>query len=79
MNGRAFSEIKKNKAAFCRFKETEYYSDYLEYVLARNAAKSEIRKAVRDYEKEIAKCAETNPKALYRYANSNVKSQTRFP
>ena len=79
MNGRAFSKIKKKKAAFCRFKETKQYSDYLEYVSARNAAKSEIRKAVRDYEKEIAKCAKTNPKAFYRYANSKVKSQTRFP
>ena len=59
MNGRAFSKIKKKKAAFCRFKETKQYSDYFEYVSARNAAKSEIRKAVRDYEKEIAKCAKT--------------------
>jgi len=51
----------------------------VEYVSARNAAKSEILKAVKDDEKEIAKCAKTNPKAFYGYANSKVKSQTRFP
>ena len=76
MNGRAFSKIKKKKAAFCQFKETKQYSDYLEYVSARNAAKSEICKAVRDYEKEIAKCAKTNPKAFYRHANSKVTSSS---
>jgi len=28
MNGRAFSKIKKKKAAFCRFKEAKQHSDY---------------------------------------------------
>jgi len=34
---------------------------------------------VRDYEIEIAKSAKSNPKAFYRYANSQTKCRTRFP
>ena len=52
----------------------------LEYVSACNAAKIwDTQSSFRDYEKVIAKCAKTNPKAFYRYANSKAKSQTRFP
>ena len=53
----------------------EYYStghDYQEYAKARNAAKTETRRAVRDFEKEVAKQAKKNPKAFYRYVNSKL-------
>ena len=57
----------------------EYYStghDYQEYAKARNAAKTETRRAVRDFEKEVAKQAKKNPKAFYRYVNSKLKTRT---
>jgi len=78
MNERAFSKIRKKRATFNRYKETREGKDYLECTKARNAAKNEIRKAVRDYEKEIARKAKANPKAFYQYVNSKTKSQTRI-
>jgi len=51
----------------------------LYYAQARNAAKAEIRKAVRDYER-IAKQAKRNPKAFYKkdykYVNSKLKTRS---
>jgi len=46
----------------------------LEYVKARNAAKTEIRKVIIDYEKEVAKLAKRNPKVFYKYVNSKLKA-----
>jgi len=79
MNARVLARIKKKKSAFTRFKETRAGKDYQEYVQARNMAKSEMRRAVRDYEKEIAKRAKSNPKAFYRYVNSKTKSHEKIP
>jgi endonuclease/exonuclease/phosphatase family metal-dependent hydrolase len=53
MNDRALDRIKMKKEAFIRYKETKDGKDFLEYVKSRNAAKTAVRKAVRDYEKEI--------------------------
>ena len=47
---------------------------YLDYVRARNQAKWEIRKAKRDYERDVAMKAKINPKAFYKYANSKTRS-----
>jgi len=41
--------------AFQRYLSTKDGTDYLEYVKARNKAKSQVRRAVRDYEKEVVK------------------------
>jgi len=46
MNERVMSRIKRKKKSFQRYKETRDGKDYLEYVIARNAAKTETRKAV---------------------------------
>jgi len=75
MNERAFTKIKKKKEAFSRYKDTRDGQHYLEYVKARNAAKLEARKAVRCYEKEIAKRAKKNPKAFYKYVNRKIKTK----
>jgi len=48
----------------------------LEYCKIRNTAKAETRKAVREYEKEIAKLSKKNPKAFYRHVNSKLKTRT---
>ena len=78
MNDRALTRIKKKKA-FQRYNETRDGKDYLEYVKSRNAAKTEIRKAVREYEKEVAKLAKRNPKPFYKYVNSKLKTRSVSP
>ena len=45
------------------------------YANARNHAKAEARRAVKDFEKEIALQAKKNPKAFYKYVNSKVKTR----
>ena len=79
MNERVMSRIKRKKESFQRHKETRDGKDYLEYVTARNAAKTETRKAVRDYEKEVAKLAKRNPKVFYKYVNSKLKARSVLP
>ena len=53
--------------------------DYLHYVKLQNAAKSEVRKALRNYERDIARRAEKDPKAFYRYVNGKIKGRGVIP
>lgn len=78
MDDRLLSRIKKKKSAFDRYRQTREGQDYLEYARARNSAKAEARRAIRDYEREIAKRAKQNPKAFYKYANSKMKTRTKI-
>ena len=45
------------------------------YAKARNRAKAETRRAVREFEKEIALQAKKNPKFVYKYVDSKVKTR----
>ena len=54
------------------YKQTREGKDYLAYTKTRNTAKAETRRAVRDFEQEIAKRAKTNPKAFYSFVNSKL-------
>ena len=76
MNENVLAKLRKKKTAYSRYLQTKEGKDYLEYVKARNTAKLELRKAIRDYEAEIAKQAKRNPKAFYRYINSKLKTKT---
>ena len=51
MNSRVLAQVRRKKKAFEHFKSSKEGSRYLEYVKERNAAKRDIRRAVRDYEK----------------------------
>ena len=77
MNDKVLSKIKTKKIAFGCYRRTRAEQDYASYARARNAAKAEARRAVRDYEKEVAKLAKRNPKAFYRYANGKLKTRVR--
>ena len=75
MQDRVLSIIKRKKTAFERYKLTKDGMDYLEYTKARNAAKTETRRAVREHEKEIAMLAKKDPKAFYKHVNSKLKTK----
>ena len=75
LNDKALTKVKKKREAYKRYMETREGKDYLLYVKARNQAKAECRKSVKQHEKEIAKAAKSNPKAFYAYAKN--KLQTR--
>ena len=78
MDTRVLSRIKKKRETFERYKQTREGKDYIEYTRARNAAKADTRRAVRDYEREIAKQAKKNPKAFYRYVNGKYKTRAKI-
>jgi len=54
-------------------------NDYSVYVRQWNKAKSELRKALRNYEKCIAKKAKKYLKAFCRYANGKIKGRGVVP
>lgn len=76
MNDRLLTRIRKKKAAFARFQQTRDGKEYLEYTRARKEAKAETRRAVREYERSVAKLAKRNPKAFYSYVNKKLKTVT---
>ena len=53
-------------------------SHYQEYAKARNQARNETRKALRDYEKDIAKVIKTNP-IFFRYVTSKLNTTGEVP
>ena len=67
MNDRALAALRRKKKACDKYLRSRDGKDYTEYVKFRNTAKSEVRNAVRNYEKDIAGKAKKNPKAFYRY------------
>jgi len=69
-------DISRKKSAYHKYLESREGKDYLEYVKSRNEAKSEIRRAVRGFEREISKKAKKDPKAFYKYANSKLKTRS---
>jgi hypothetical protein len=75
MNTAAIKKIKKKHAAWKRYLNTREGRDYTEYCRARNQAKWATRKAMRDFEKGIAKNAKTDPGGFYKYVRT--KSTTR--
>ena len=77
MNDKVFAKVRKKRDAFQRYLLTRDGNDYLEYTKARNAAKAQARRAIRDYEKEVAKKAKNNPKAFYKFVNNKLRSSHR--
>ena len=52
--------------------------EYIQYTRGRNSARAETRRAVREYEREVAKQAKWNPKAFSNMLNSELKTGTRM-
>ena len=46
------------------------------YIAERNAVNKQIRKAVKDLEKDIASLAKKDPKSFFKYANSKLKTKS---
>ena len=62
MNEKISVKVKKKRNAIQRYLLARDYNVYSEYAKARNAAKAQARRAIGDYEKEIAKKAQENPR-----------------
>ncbi len=75
MNQTALAKVRKKHKAYKRYLQTKNGKEYGEYARARNQARWEIRKAKREYEKQLANISKSNPKAFYNYANSKLKTR----
>jgi hypothetical protein len=67
-------KCKAKRKAYEHFKDTG--RDYNLYARARNQAQWEVRKAVREDEKETANRVKNNPKALFSHANKKIKTKS---
>ena len=65
MNEEVRQALKEKKVTFAKYSKTKDGRDYREYAKARNRARAVCRKAVKNYEKAIARAAQHNPKAFY--------------
>ena len=60
-------QLRRNTELWQRYMETRYGEKYLEYVRQRNKVTKLTKQAQRDYQKNIAKEAKSNPKKLRKY------------
>lgn len=75
MNTKALRKVRKKHQAYRRYLKTKEGTDYQEYKKCRNTATNEIKRAVRAYERKVAKDAKGNPKAFWAYYK-NLNSQS---
>ena len=73
MTKRARKAIRKKKCAWQRYQMSATYNKYCQYVKQRNITSKKLKKAKRDFEKQLAKGCKKNPKSLFRYANFKNK------
>jgi len=79
LDAHAMAALRQKKKSYGKYLKSKHGMDHLEYVKLRNKAKSEVRRAVRNYERDIAKRAKKDPKAFYRYVNGKVKGRGVIP
>jgi hypothetical protein len=75
MDDRLLGKIRRKKEAFSHYLDIKEGKDYVEYKRAHNATRNDVRRAVRDYEKEIAKQAKNHPKVFYKFVNGKLKTR----
>ena len=75
-NGRTMEAVKKKTEAYRLYREYRDEQHFIEYRRASNKVKTEVRNAVREFEKQIAGEAKRNPKSFYRYERSKMKTKS---
>ncbi|XP_074653608.1 uncharacterized protein LOC141907764 [Tubulanus polymorphus] len=79
MNRNTMSKIRKKRKAWSKYLRHHRQEDYDTYTQASNAARRETRKAMKQFEKNIAKEAKKNPKAFWKYCRSKTVTRSKFP
>ena len=73
-NTKTITAVKRKTETYMLYSETRDEQHSVEYRRASNRVKIQVRKAVRVFKRQIAREAKANPKAIYKYARSKVKS-----
>ena len=77
MNKRCLAKVKQKHKAWRKYLESKEGRQYQEYARIRNQVRRECRKAVRNYEKQVAGKAKSNPKSFWKYVNSKLKDKEK--
>ena len=75
MNNTALVKVKSKNEAYKCYRNTMDVKDHDKYAKARNQARWEYRKAKEIFERTLAKEAKRNPKAIFSYVNSKLKTK----
>ena len=62
-NTKTIAAVRRKSEAYMLYHETRDEQNYIEYRRASNRVKTKVRKAVRDFERQIAREVKANPKA----------------
>ena len=79
MNDKALRKVKKKQKAYRRYLLTREGRDYTDYIDKRNKATKAVRKAVREYERRIARDSKVNAKSFWSYYKSKTKPKDTIP
>ena len=74
VNAEVRKMIKKKNTTWKKYVKLHTEETRCDYSKARNKLRKETRKAIKDYERDIAKQAKSNPKKFWGYVNSKRKS-----
>lgn len=72
-------KIKEKNRMHRAFKRSGRDTDYIKYCRLRNQTRWETRRAKVKFEKDLASNAKQNPKAVFKYVNSRLKTQQNIP
>ncbi len=75
MTSECISKVKEKCKAWRVYLKSKHHSNKLKYSRARNQARWACRKAVKEYEKSIAKMTKKNSKAFWKYVKSKMKNK----
>ena len=75
-NTKTITAVKRKTEAYMPYRETRDEQNYIEYRRASNRVETYVRMAVRDFERQIVRDAKANPKVLYKYARSKMKTRS---
>ena len=78
MTAKAREKSKDKEQDVSHMAQNQRRNDYRVYTKVRNQAKRECWKAEREFEKKLAKECKNNPKALYRYSKSKMKTRSEI-
>ena len=78
LNPNALRKVKAKHEAFKRYMQSKDGDDYQRYVAERNAARREIRKAVREHERLLSKKSKRDPKSFWKYTRRKSKPRSRL-
>ena len=79
VNNDVLLKIKSKNKSYHKYLRTKDPTDYKTYVKHRNQSKNHCRKAMKSFEKSLAKEVKSNPKAFFKYAKEKLQYSKNIP